>query len=144
METLQTAEHIPEGNKSSSLLYKQIQCSLFRQKGTAAPPQQQDKLGPSAASNNTAVCGDVTSFHFNYISSASPQHSKDGKMQETTCTDLVISSHQEKQETAPRTMKSSVKVVSKDLITYNFTSHRVVQISSFTLEASHFPSNIHS
>lgn len=51
METLQTAEHVSEGNKSSSLLYKQIQSLLFRQKGIAALPHQQDSLGPQAASN---------------------------------------------------------------------------------------------
>lgn len=82
METLQTAEHIPEGNKSSSLLYNEIQCSLFRQKGTAAPPQQQDKLGPPAASNNTAVCGEDGSY-FLLISATAlkplTQHRKDGK-----------------------------------------------------------------
>lgn len=51
METLQTAEHVSEGNKSSSLLYKQIQSLLCRQEGTAALPQQQGSPGPHAASN---------------------------------------------------------------------------------------------
>lgn len=49
METLQTAEHVSDGNKSSSLLHKQIQSLLFRQKGIAALPQQQDNLSPQAA-----------------------------------------------------------------------------------------------
>lgn len=51
METLQTVEHVSDGNKSSSLLHKQIQSLLFRQKGIAALPQQQDNLSPQAASD---------------------------------------------------------------------------------------------
>lgn len=68
METLQTAEHISEGNKSSSLLYKQIQSLLFRQKEIAALPQQQDNLSPQAASDKHSTLWEeekvVISFSF--------------------------------------------------------------------------------
>lgn len=68
METLQTAEHVSEGNKSSSLLYKQIQSLLFRQKEIAALPQQQDNLSPQAASDKHSTLWEeekvVISFSF--------------------------------------------------------------------------------
>lgn len=82
METLQTAEHVSEGNKSSSLLSKQIQSVLFRQKGTAALPQQPDNLSPRAALASAALWGGGERGYYPLSSAQSlkpPQHCKGRK-----------------------------------------------------------------
>lgn len=82
MEMLQTAEHVSEGNKSSSLLYKQIQSLLCRQEGTAALPQQQGSPGPHAASNTQEPVEEKAVIPWKW------------KMQGATDTDLMIPNHQ--------------------------------------------------
>lgn len=82
METLQIAEHVSEGNKSSSLLSKQIQSLLFRQKGTAALPQQPANLSPRAALASAALWGGGEGGYYPLGSAQSlkpPQHCKGRK-----------------------------------------------------------------
>lgn len=73
METLQTAEHVSEGNKSSSLLYKQIQSLLFRQRELQLFHSSETTWALKLPLTTAAVCGGGEGSYFLLLSAKSLQ-----------------------------------------------------------------------